>query len=104
MPGTNVTISLANILNIPATERSTVSVAVMLKRVGDPKIAFLYNPTKKVAMSTSALSTVLPTQLSLVYNSPRVVNSPTTLNFTITPTTTINSYFVLKFPDDGLND
>lgn len=104
MPGTNVTISLANILNLPASERSTVSVAVMLKKVGDTKVAFLYNPTKKVLLSTSVLSTTLPTQLSLVYNSPRVINTPTVVNLTITPTITINSYFVLKFPTDGLND
>lgn len=76
----------------------------MLKRVGESKTAFLYNPTKKVLMSTSAYSSVLPTQLSLVYSSPRVINSPTTLTFTITPTVDINSYFVLKFPEDGLND
>lgn len=55
-------------------------------------------------LSTSALSTVLPTQLSIVYNSPRIANNPTILNFTITPTVDINSYFVLKFPKDGLND
>lgn len=76
----------------------------MLKRVGDNKTAFLYNPTKKVLMSTSALSTIPPTQLYVMYNSPRVVNSPTILNFTITPTVDINSYFVLKFPAEALND
>jgi len=76
----------------------------MLKRIGDNKTAFLYNPTKKVLMSTSALSTTPPTQLYVMYNSPRVVNSPTILNFTITPTVDINSYFVLKFPTDALND
>lgn len=104
MPGTNVTISLANILNLPLTERSTVSVAIMLKKTGENKTAFLYNPTKKVLMSTSAYSSALPTAISLSYSSPRVINSPTILNFTITPSVNINSYFVLKFPEDGLND
>lgn len=86
MPGTNVTISLANILNLPLTENSTVSVAVILKRVGDTKSAFLYNPTKKVLLSTSPLLTSPPTLVFVNYNSPRIINSPTILNFTITPT------------------
>lgn len=81
-----------------------MSVQVLLKKVGDNRTANLYNPTKKVLLSTSAISTVLPTSLSVVYNTPRVINSPTILNFTITPTVDINSYFVLKFPADGLND
>lgn len=81
-----------------------MSIQVLLKKVGDNKTANLYNPTKKVLMSTFALNTVLPTSLSVVYNSPRIINSPTILNFTITPTVDINSYFVLKFPQDGLND
>lgn len=76
----------------------------MLKKVGDNRTAFLYNPTKKVLMSTSLYSSVPPSSLSVTYNSPRIVNSPTILNFTITPTVDINSYFVLKFPVDGLND
>ena len=54
-------------------------------------------------MVTSALSTTLPSQVSIVYNAPRVINSPTILNFTITPSVTVDSYFVLKFPLNAFN-
>jgi hypothetical protein len=54
-------------------------------------------------MVTSGLSTTLPSQVSILYNSPRVINSPTILNFIITPSVTVDSYFVLKFPLNAFN-
>ena len=35
MPFTDITISISNLLNLPTTERNTVWIAVVLKKVGD---------------------------------------------------------------------
>lgn len=104
MPYTTVTISLSNVLNLPTNLRNTVSISVILKKVGDYREAFLYNPTKKILLSTSPLSTVAPTLLDIQYTGSKTVGMPTTLEITLTPNIDINSYIVLKFPFDGLNN
>lgn len=68
------------------------------------QIANLYDEGEKVLLPTSAFSAPSPSQLLISYIPPIIVKTPTTLNFTITPTADINSYFVLKFPQGGLND
>ena len=37
MPFTDITISISNLLNLPTTERNTVWIAVVLKKVGDSR-------------------------------------------------------------------
>jgi hypothetical protein len=66
--------------------------------------ANLYDEGGRILMQTSPLATQLPSLLSVNYLPPLIVNTPTTLNFTISPSVSIDSYFVLKFPSNGLNN
>lgn len=81
-----------------SSEVNTVTVAVVLHRIGYTESVNLYDEGGKVLMITSPLQTAKPTQLFISYVPPLIAHLPTTLNFTITPSIDINSYFVLKFP------
>jgi hypothetical protein len=81
-----------------STEVNTVTVTVVLNRIGYTQSVNLYDEGGKVFMLTSPLNTAKPTQLILSYVPPLIATLPTILNFTITPSVDINSYFVLKFP------
>jgi len=64
----------------------------------------MYNPAQLLFLATSPYSAVLPTALSISYTGQNIVFEPATIQITVTPTANINSYFVLKFPKDGLNN
>ena len=102
--GSEITISLANILNLPAFVRSTLSVAIIQKKVGFLNEAYFYNPAHEIIMETSQIQSSTPTSTTVEYNSTLTVNLPTTLTFTITPTVDIEDYFVLKFPSNAISN
>ena len=102
--GSEITISFANVLNLPESVRSTLSVAILLRKVGYSTEAYFYNPGHELIMETTALQATAPTSASVQYNSTLTINLPTTLNFTITPTVDIDDYFVLKFPENGISN
>jgi hypothetical protein len=98
-----VTISLANILNLPAGDRSTLSIAIIVRKVGSNRWAYFYNHVHEVLLETSTRSVTAPTDVLIEYDGV-TVNSPTTFNFTITPSSDIEDYFVIKLPLNGINN
>jgi hypothetical protein len=64
----------------------------------------MYNPAQLLLLATSPYSAVSPTALSIAYTGQAVVLLPATIRIVVTPTVNINSYFVLKFPTNGIND
>jgi hypothetical protein len=113
-PVNPVRISLANIANLPASLRNTLSVEVKYYQVGDTtedqKYSYMmYEPTEAITDATSALAASAPAALAVSYPGQTTVNEPTTFKLELKPTqdiiaNTLTDYIVVKFPKNGLRD
>lgn len=99
-PGTTVTVSVANIKNMPTGGLNTVYAAVNLFYYAINEQAYLYRPISKLMLNTTDLATVPFTACSVTYPGNNVVLTPTTLNVSVTPTYSMatTDYIVLTFP------
>jgi hypothetical protein len=98
--GTTVTVSVANIKNMNSTDINTAYAAVMLFYHDLSTRAYLYRPTAKLMLNTTARSVVPFSSYVVSYPGNNVVLTSTTLTLTLTPTYNVKTtdYFVVTFP------
>jgi len=101
-PNSTITISLANVLQLNATTRNTLSVSVLLKQVGSWRQGELYNPEQIVLKQTTPL-TASALAATISYSGSTVVGEQTSLIVSVVPTLDVTSYIVIILPEYFLN-